>query len=261
MEGSSALDPGPPEDPIVDRAARLKVWDAAPAPLITPSLLNCNFARVGDEIAALERAGVVAVHLDVMDGHFVPNLSYGPPVIADWRKVTDLPFDVHLMISDPGRYLDAFVAAGADSILVQMEAVPEPSELIARIQGHGCRAGLVVNPPTPWEVVQPYLERVDSVLVMSVMPGFGGQSFEFQVLAKVRAIRAARPDLRVSIDGGINQRTADQATEAGATQLVVGSATFRADGNYGEALAEVAGAARRGMERGGPSIIDGPSNE
>ncbi len=245
----------------MDRAARLKIWDTAPTPLLTPSLLNCNFARVGDEITALERVGVVAVHLDVMDGHFVPNLSYGPAVIADWRKVTDLPFDVHLMISEPGRYLDAFVAAGADSILVQMEAVPEPGDLIARIQSHGCRAGLVINPPTPWEVVQPYLDRIDSVLVMSVMPGFGGQSFEPEVLSKVRAIRAARPDLRISMDGGINARTADQATEAGATQLVVGSATFRADGNYGEALAEVASAARRGLERGGSSTIDGPSTE
>jgi ribulose-phosphate 3-epimerase len=245
----------------VDRAERLKIWDQASTPLLTPSLLNCNFSLVGEEIAALERAGVVAVHLDVMDGHFVPNLSYGPPVIADWRKVTDMPFDVHLMMSDPGRYLDAFVNAGADSVLVQMEAVPEPGDLIDRIHARGCRAGLVVNPPTPWTVLQPYLDRVDSVLVMSVMPGFGGQAFEPAVLSKVRAIRAAKPNLRISMDGGINAKTADRATEAGATQLVVGSATFRSDGLYGEALAEVAEAARRGLERGKAPTIGASSPE
>lgn len=243
----------------MDRADRLKVWDTASAPLITPSLLNCDFSRVGDEIQSLERAGVVALHLDVMDGHFVPNLSYGPPVIADWRKATDLPFDVHLMISDPARYLDAFVAAGADSVLVHMEAVPEPGFLLDLIQDHGCRAGLVINPPTPWTVVEPYLDRVDSVLVMSVMPGFGGQAFDAEVLDKVRAIRAGRPDLRISIDGGINATTAERATSAGATQLVVGSATFRSDGDYGAALAEVAEAARRGLKRGSGPTTGSPS--
>ena len=112
------------------RPARLEAWDAAPRPFVTPSLLNCDFARVGEELDALKRAGVVAVHLDVMDGHFVPNLTYGAPVIADWRKRTDFPFDAHLMMSDPGRYLDDFVKAGCDVIIFQIEAVPDPTELI-----------------------------------------------------------------------------------------------------------------------------------
>jgi ribulose-phosphate 3-epimerase len=234
-----------------ERSDRLRSWDGARAPLITPSLLDCDFARVGQEIASLEAAGVVALHLDVMDGHFVPNLSYGPPVVADWRAVTDLPFDAHLMISNPAEYLDAFVDAGADSILVHAEVLPEPGDLLRQIRDRGCRAGLVINPPTPWTVVEPYLDQLDSVLVMSVMPGFGGQKFQDAVLEKVRAIRAARPALRIAIDGGINATTADRATEAGATQLVVGSATYRADGNYAASLGEVAEAARRGLQRGG----------
>ena len=227
------------------------MWDGASSPLITPSLLDCDFARVGEEIAAFERAGVVALHLDVMDGHFVPNLSYGPPVIADWRPVTDLPFEAHLMIAEPARYLDAFVEAGADSILFHIEAVPEPLELLQSIREHGCRAGLVLNPPTPWSAVEPFLDQVDSVLVMSVMPGFGGQSFQDEVLEKVAALRSSRPTLRIAMDGGINARTADRATGAGATQLIVGSASYRTDGNYAAALGAVAEAARRGQERVG----------
>lgn len=246
-----------------DRTERLRRWDGAASPLITPSLLDCDFARVGQELKALEDAGVEAFHLDVMDGHFVPNLSYGPPVIADWRSVTDLPFDVHLMMSNPAQYLDAFVESGADSILIHLEAVPEPGDLLDRIRAKGCRAGLVINPPTPVSGVEPFLDRVDSILVMSVMPGFGGQSFQAEVLQKVRAIRSARPALRVAIDGGINASTADQATEAGATQLVVGSATYRPDGNYAASLGEVIEAARRGLQRGGvgPEGSESPSTE
>ncbi|MFL5337398.1 MAG: ribulose-phosphate 3-epimerase, partial [Geminicoccaceae bacterium] len=195
----------------------------------------------------------LAVHLDVMDGHFVPNLSYGAPVIADWRPRTDLPFDAHLMISDPARYLDDFVAAGCDVVIVQIEAVPEPSGLLRRIRDAGCRASLALNPPTPLAAIEPYLDEVDAVLVMSVMPGFGGQAFEPSVLDKVRAARAARPDLRISIDGGIKPDTAAEAAAAGVSQLVAGSAVFRRDGNYAAALAELADGARRGSERGGGS--------
>jgi ribulose-phosphate 3-epimerase len=243
----------------VERSERLKVWDEAPRPFLTPSLLNCDFSRVGEELDALKRAGVVAVHLDVMDGHFVPNLSYGAPVAADWRKRTDFPFDTHLMISEPARYADAFVKAGADIILFHIEVMPDPVELLREIRFQGCRAGLVLNPPTPVDAVMPFLDDVDSILVMSVMPGFGGQSFQPEVLSKVRTIRAARPHLNISIDGGINAHTADQATGAGVSQMVVGSATFRKDGNYAAALAEVAEAARRGIERGGsPVATAGP---
>jgi len=228
------------------RAARLDVMNAAEPPLITPSLLNCDFARMAEELDALKRAGALAVHLDVMDGHFVPNLSYGAPVAADWRKCTDFPFDTHLMISEPARYVDDYIRAGCDVIIFHIEVVPEPVPLLRRIRDAGCQAALSLNPPTPFSAIEPYLEEVDAVLVMSVMPGFGGQKFEATVLEKVRAARAARPGLRISIDGGINPSTAGAAVEAGATQLVAGSAIFRNDGNYAAALVELTQAARRG---------------
>src|SRR4051812_278806 len=168
------------------RAARLGRLDAAPRPFVTPSLLDCDFARMTEELEALREAGAVAVHLDVMDGHFVPNLSYGPPVIADWRKRTDFPFDAHLMISEPARYLDDFVRAGVDVVIVHIEVVPEPVSLLRRIRASGCQASLALNPPTPVSAIEPFLDELDAVLVMSVMPGFGGQAFEEAVLEKVR---------------------------------------------------------------------------
>jgi len=230
----------------VTREARLHLMNAAEPPLITPSLLNCDCARMAEELDALKRAGALAVHLDVMDGHFVPNLSYGAPVIADWRKWTGFPFDTHLMISEPARYVDDFIRAGCDVIIFHIEVVPEPVPLLRRIRDAGCQAALSLNPPTPFSAIEPYLEEMDAVLVMSVMPGFGGQKFEAEVLEKVRAARAARPGLRVSIDGGINPSTAGAAVAAGATQLVAGSAIFRNDGNYAAALVELTQAARRG---------------
>jgi ribulose-phosphate 3-epimerase len=247
----------------LSRAARLGALNAAATPLVTPSLLNCDFARMAEELRALERAGAAAVHLDVMDGHFVPNLSYGAPVIKDWRPHTDFPFDTHLMISEPARYLDDFVAAGCDVIIFHIEVEPDPVPLSRRIRAAGCQASVALNPPTPVETVLPYLDELDAVLVMSVMPGFGGQAFEPAVLEKVRAIRTARPGLRVSIDGGIKPNTAADAAAAGVTQLVAGSAVFRPDGNYAAALAELAEGARRGMKRGGgPAPAAGaPSHE
>jgi len=241
------------------RPARLHAWDAAHRPFVTPSMLNSDFAKVGEDLDALKAAGSVAVHLDVMDGHFVPNLTYGAPVIADWRKRTDFPFDTHLMISDPGRYLDAFVEAGCDVIIVQIEAVPDPTDLIRRIKAAGCRASLALNPPTPLAAIEPYLDGVDAVLVMSVMPGFGGQKFDASALDKVRALRAERPGLWISIDGGIKPETAEQAVAAGVSQMVVGSGVFRPDGNYAAALAELAEGIRRGSERGSaPAQSAGP---
>ena len=232
------------------RSARLAVWDSAPRPFVTPSLLNCNFTKVGEELDALKAAGTVAVHLDVMDGHFVPNLTYGAPVIADWRQRTDFPFDAHLMISDPARYLDDFVKAGCDTIIFQIEAVPDPTELIQRIKSAGCRASIAFNPPTPLGDIMPFLDQADAVLVMSVMPGFGGQTFDPSVLDKVRALRAERPGLWISIDGGVKPEQATLAAEAGVSQMVVGSGVFRPDGNYAAALAELNEAIQKGTERG-----------
>lgn len=230
------------------REARLEVWKSAAHPLVTPSLLNCDFARMADELEALKQAGTVAVHLDVMDGHFVPNFTYGAPVIKDWRPRTDFPFDTHLMMSDPGRYVDDFIQAGCDIIIFHIEAVPDPVPLLRKIRGAGCHASLALNPPTPVSALEPFLDELDAVLVMSVMPGFGGQAFEPSVLEKVRALRAARPELLISIDGGINPTTATEAVAAGVNQLVAGSAVFRNDGNYAAALAELVQGARRGIE-------------
>ena len=230
----------------MDREDRIRGLESAQSPFVTPSLLDCDFARVGEQLDGLASAGAVAVHLDVMDGHFVPNISYGPPVVADWRPRTDLPFDAHLMISEPDRYLDAFVEAGVDVVLVHIEVLPDPVPLLRRIRSAGCRAGLVLNPPTPTSAVEPYLAEVDRVLVMSVQPGFGGQSFDPSALAKLRRFRSLRPELPLSVDGGIKSKNAAEAVEAGATQLVVGSAIFRPDGDLAAALAEVTEAARRG---------------
>lgn len=230
-----------------DRSERLDALDAAPRPVVTPSILDCDFSRIGEEIAALERAGVRAVHLDVMDGHFVPNITYGPPVIDDWRPRTDLPFDAHLMISDPAKYVDAFVKAGCDCLVFHIEAVPDPTVLIRTIRRTGCRAGIALNPPTPLDAITPFLAEVDKVLVMSVMPGFGGQSFEPSVLDKVRALRAARPSMEIAIDGGIKPTNAAEVASAGVTQLVVGSYTWRG-GDYAANLSELDRALGRGSQ-------------
>src|SRR5262249_10850963 len=156
------------------------------APLIAPSMLKCDFANLHREVELLESAGARMLHLDVMDGHFVPNLSYGPMVIERLREITELPFEAHLMISEPGRYLGEYLDAGCTLVTFHIEAVPQPRELLHRIHERGAAAGIALNPETPLEAVLPHLGECDAILVMSVEPGFGGQKFMPQVLDKVR---------------------------------------------------------------------------
>lgn len=215
-------------------------------PLVGPSLLACDFANVECEVRRVEASGAEILHLDVMDGHFVPNLSFGIPVVEAIRRVTRLPLDVHLMISDPARYAEAFRRAGADLITFHIEAVPEPRELLARIQTWGAAAGLSLNPPTPISAIVPFLGLCDLVLVMSVMPGFGGQPFDAGALDKLAALRLqGGSDLLLSIDGGVNEATIERCTAAGADLCVVGSAFF-SHSDYRQRMAELMAPALRG---------------
>lgn len=184
--------------------------------------------RLAEAIRAVEAAGVEWLHLDVMDGHFVPNLSIGVPVVAGIRKHTRLFLDTHLMITDPGRYAPAFVKAGADAITFHIEVAPQPTELIRQIRDLGVKVGVSLNPDCPVERVLDVVPLVDIVLVMTVFPGFGGQSFMSECLPKIETLaKRLRPDQWLEVDGGINLDTAALATRAGADTLVVGSAVFR----------------------------------
>jgi len=199
----------------------------AASPAVLPSLLACDFANLQREIERVEEAGVAALHLDVMDGHFVPNLSIGVPVVEAVRRVTDLPLDVHLMIERPEQYVEAFRNAGADSLTIHIEAAPEPRPVLEQIRAVGAMAGLALNPPTPLGAIENCLPYCDLLLVMSVMPGFGGQEFDRRALAKLRALRD-RPDVDalLEVDGGINAETIGGCAEAGAELLVAGVAVF-----------------------------------
>jgi ribulose-phosphate 3-epimerase len=213
-------------------------------PVIAPSLLASDFSRLHDEIEKLEAAGVHELHLDVMDGHFVPNISFGFPVIEAIRRCTKLPIDVHLMISEPGRYIERFREAGADLITFHVETVDDPRPLLRQIRKLGAVAGLTLNPPTPIEAVEPYLNDCDLVLVMSVMAGFGGQVFEPQAVDRLRHLRSiARNDLLLSVDGGVNHETIGSCAEAGADVFVIGSAFF-SHSDYQQTLADYTGLAR-----------------
>ncbi len=225
-----------------------RVPDAAPdgarGVAVAPSLLACDFARLGEEIAAVERAGADVLHLDVMDGHFVPNLTFGPLVVEAVRRLTKLPLDAHLMIAEPHRYVDRFVEAGADVVTVHVEASTDLERDLARIRELGARAGVAFNPDRGLDAVERVLDRIDLLLVMSVFPGFGGQAFIADVLDEVRAaarVRAERGlDFVIEIDGGIKPATAPAAREAGAEILVAGTAVFRSD-DYARAIAEIRG--------------------
>ena len=201
------------------------------APLISPSILSADFAKLGEDVRAIDKAGADWVHVDVMDGHFVPNITIGPGVVKALRPHSAKPFDVHLMISPIDPFLDAFAEAGADIITVHPEAGPHLHRTIQRIKGLGKKAGVSLNPATPAKMLDYVLEEIDLVLVMSVNPGFGGQKFITSQLKKIEAIanRVSRENLPVDIevDGGIDAATAPQAVAAGATVLVAGTAAFR----------------------------------
>ena len=200
-------------------------------PLIAPSILSADFAKLGEEVRAIDEAGADWIHIDVMDGHFVPNLTIGPGVVKALRLHTQKPFDVHLMISPVDPFLDAFAEAGADIITVHPEAGPHVHRTIQRVKGLGKKAGVSLNPATPAKMLDYILEDVDLVLVMSVNPGFGGQKFITSQLKKIEAIasRITKAGLatRLEVDGGIDADTARQAVNAGANVLVAGTAAFK----------------------------------
>jgi ribulose-phosphate 3-epimerase len=217
-------------------------------PLISPSILSADFAKLGEEIRTIDGAGADWIHIDVMDGHFVPNLTIGPGVVKALRPHSDKPFDVHLMISPVDNFLDAFAEAGADIITVHPEAGPHLHRTIQRIKALGKKAGVSLNPATPAKMLDYVLDEVDLVLVMSVNPGFGGQKFIASQLKKIEAIanRVAKQDLVVDIevDGGIDAATAPLAIDAGATVLVAGTAAFRGGpGQYAANIAALRGGA------------------
>jgi ribulose-phosphate 3-epimerase len=201
------------------------------APLIAPSILASDFAKLGEEVAAIQAAGADWVHVDVMDGHFVPNITLGPDIVKAIRPYATIPFDVHLMISPADPYLEAFREAGADHITIHPEAGPHLHRSLKRIRELGAKAGVVFNPSTGLDHVEWILEDVDLLLVMSVNPGFGGQSFIPGQLRKVEALRRmvdkAGLDIIIEVDGGVTPATAPQCVAAGATALVAGSAVFK----------------------------------
>ena len=216
---------------------------------IAPSILSADFARLGDSIAQAEDAGADWIHVDVMDGHFVPNITIGVPVVAAIRKVTRLPLDVHLMIERPDRYLEAFVRAGADWLTVHVEAERHLHRTVQAIRQLGARAGVSLNPATPENALDGILPFVDLVLVMSVNPGFGGQDFIPTSTAKIAAIRraldAAGSDALIEVDGGISPATAGEVVRAGADVLVAGAAVYGGAGDVRHNIEALRAAARR----------------
>ncbi|OXS78509.1 ribulose-phosphate 3-epimerase [Domibacillus enclensis] len=197
---------------------------------IAPSILSADFARLGEEIKDVEMGGADYIHVDVMDGHFVPNITIGPLIVEAVRPVTDLPLDVHLMISNPDAYIEAFAKAGADIITVHAEACPHLHRTIQLIRSYGIKAGVVLNPSTPADVLEYVIQDIDMVLLMTVNPGFGGQSFIEAVVPKIRRVRemvtTAGVDVDIEVDGGVNPEIARICAQAGANVLVAGSAIY-----------------------------------
>ena len=208
---------------------------------ISPSMLSCDFSKIGEETERIANSGADMLHLDVMDGHFVPNITFGAPVIKSIRNRSDIVFDVHLMISEPLKYAEDFVSAGADILTFHLESDSDTKETIDKIKSLSCKVGLSVKPKTPIEEVFPYLDDLDMVLVMTVEPGFGGQSFMYDQMEKIEKLKLRLKEINktidIQVDGGINENTVSVAAEAGANVFVAGSAVF--SGDYKERISSL----------------------